>query len=100
MSLLNYLWTDNMLKSAFFLTTLFLFLFLDNLNATNYYVSTTGNNGNAGTFGSPFATIAHAYSLANPGDSVIVMPGTYHEEQVDQVCFEFNRSGTDRKSVV
>ena len=49
MSLLNYLWTNNMLKSAFFLTTLFLFLFLDNLNATNYYLSTASSGGGAGT---------------------------------------------------
>jgi Dockerin type I domain len=49
MSLLNYLWTNNMLKSAFFLTTLFLFLFLDNLNATNYYISTASSGSGAGT---------------------------------------------------
>ena len=90
-----------MLKSVFFITTLFLFLFLDNLFATNYYVSTTGNNGNAGTFGSPFATIAHAYSLANPGDSVIVMPGTYKEmESGTEVCFWFNRNGTAYQPIV
>jgi hypothetical protein len=38
-----------MLKSAFFLTTLFLFLFLNNLNATNYYLSTGSSGGGAGT---------------------------------------------------
>jgi len=49
MSLLNYLWTDNMLKSILFLTTLFLFLFLDNINATNYYLSTASSGSGAGT---------------------------------------------------
>src|ERR1035437_698932 len=32
-----------MLKSVFFITALFLFLFLDNLFATNYYLSTTSS---------------------------------------------------------
>src|ERR1035437_8262013 len=49
MSLLNDLWTDNMFKSVLFLSTLFLFLFLNNLNATNYYLSTGSSGSGAGT---------------------------------------------------
>ena len=42
-----------------------------------YYVSTTGNNNNAGTIGSPFATINKAYSVMNAGDITYVRGGTY-----------------------
>lgn len=44
-----------------------------------YYVSTSGNDTNPGTFDRPFKTIQHAIDLANsPGDLILVMPGEYH----------------------
>jgi len=50
-------------------------------DATQYYVSTAGNDNNPGTFDQPFLTIAKAISLSStvlkPGDSVIVRGGTY-----------------------
>jgi len=48
------------------------------LNATNYYMSPTGNDGAAGTFAAPWATFAQA--VAKPlhaGDTLFVMGGTY-----------------------
>jgi len=53
----------------------------------NYYVSppgapnnSEGNDSNDGlSSDSPFATIAHANSLTNPGDTVFLMDGTYNE---------------------
>jgi hypothetical protein len=58
---------------------LFLLVILGlNLNATNYYVATTGNNNNDGSEGSPFLTISKACSVTNPGDVVIVEDGTYN----------------------
>jgi len=48
------------------------------LNATNYYMSPTGSDGAAGTFGAPWATLQHA--KAKPliaGDTLFVMGGTY-----------------------
>jgi len=43
------------------------------------YVSTTGNDANAGTLSSPLRTISQAARLAIPGTTVIVRGGTYNE---------------------
>jgi hypothetical protein len=48
--------------------------------AGDYYVATNGNDGAAGTMGSPFATLQHAVSAAEAGDTCFVRGGTYHEE--------------------
>lgn len=47
--------------------------------ATTWYVAPppTGDDGNLGTIGSPFATIQHAIDQTNAGDTVWVTPGTY-----------------------
>lgn len=42
-----------------------------------YYVSLTGNNTDDGTCSRPWATIRHADTIARPGDTVIVLDGTY-----------------------
>jgi hypothetical protein len=44
-----------------------------------YYVSTTGNDGNNGSFGSPWRTIQHAANTAVAGDTVYAMGGVYNE---------------------
>ena len=47
---------------------------------TAYFVSTDGNDGADGTEAHPWRTINHAMnSLLEPGDEVIVAPGTYAE---------------------
>jgi len=61
---------------------LILLLFISSLNAfaATYYVATTGSNGNAGTFSSPWATLTYAASTASPvtaGDVVYVAAGSY-----------------------
>ena len=49
-------------------------------DAANYYVSTTGLDSNAGTsLNQPFATIQQAANVAQAGDNVFVMGGTYRE---------------------
>jgi parallel beta-helix repeat protein len=46
----------------------------------NFYVSTTGNDANAGTLASPWRTIQNADSTARqPGDCINVAPGTYND---------------------
>jgi hypothetical protein len=42
-----------------------------------FYVSTSGNNANAGTDASPWRTLQHAASRVAAGDLVIVRPGNY-----------------------
>ena len=55
-------------------------LFTDPAGATDYYVSTTGSNSNAGTsLANPFLTIQQAANVAQAGDTVYVCGGTYRE---------------------
>src|SRR5882672_965294 len=45
---------------------------------TNYYVATTGNDGNNGSIGAPWLTMQHANALTlSPGDCINVAAGTY-----------------------
>jgi parallel beta-helix repeat protein len=50
--------------------------------ATTLWVSVGGSDGNSCTQPAPCRTISHAVSVANPGDTVIVEPGTYTEDVV------------------
>ncbi|MDQ3004751.1 MAG: right-handed parallel beta-helix repeat-containing protein [Chloroflexota bacterium] len=44
-----------------------------------YYVSTTGNDSNAGTSSAPFKTFAKATSMLSAGSTLYIQPGTYNE---------------------
>ncbi len=74
--------------------TIFLLIFLITqsiyLNATNYYVSNSGNNSNNGlTSTTAFKTLQHAVSMITAGDTVFVENGTY-------VGFDLrNKNGTN-----
>ena len=46
---------------------------------TTYYVSPTGNDSAAGTLGQPFATVQHGVDQLNPGDTLYLRAGNYHE---------------------
>jgi parallel beta-helix repeat protein len=46
-------------------------------HAAEYFVSTTGNNGNSGANVSPWRTLQHAANQVQPGDRVTVLPGNY-----------------------
>jgi hypothetical protein len=46
---------------------------------TTLYVTTTGDDGNDGSVGSPWRTIQHAINEAYPGDIIEVATGTYTE---------------------
>ena len=48
-------------------------------SGVTYYVSTTGNDNNAGTQSAPWRTIQHGADTVHPGDTVLVMGGTYNE---------------------
>ncbi len=68
------------LTSSCLLLTL-AFLWSPSLVATEYYVSTQGSDSNSGTAAQPFRTITHAYSLAGPGTTILVLPGVYTDYQ-------------------
>src|SRR5882762_10688246 len=52
-------------------------------SAATYYVATTGSDSNPGTLASPFRHLTKAAATATqPGDTVIVMDGTYDNEGV------------------
>ena len=64
--------------------------------ATDYFVSTSGSDANAGTESQPWRTITHAasaLSLGASGTTVHVAPGTYGE------CVFTNRSGTAERRI-
>jgi len=48
-------------------------------SGSTFFVSTTGNDANAGTSTAPWRTIQHAANSVHPGDTVQVMGGVYNE---------------------
>jgi hypothetical protein len=59
------------------LCLLILTLALVGAQGATLYVSTTGSDSNPGTATQPFRTITYAYSLAGPGTTILVAPGSY-----------------------
>ncbi len=49
------------------------------ISQTNYYVATTGNDANAGTFNAPWRTFEKAANNATPGSTVFFRVGTYEK---------------------
>lgn len=45
-----------------------------------YYVATDGSDANPGTFTQPWRTILKATNSLKPGDTALVLPGTYNEQ--------------------
>jgi len=54
----------------------------DNSQAGDVYTTATGDDSHAGSSSAPFATIAHAVSVAQPGDIIYADAGTYVENVV------------------
>ena len=54
------------------------------VHATGYYVATSGNNANPGSFAQPWRTVQHAANTLLAGDSVIILSGTYVEKVAPQ----------------
>lgn len=62
-----------------FMAALCLFCSALHLNAANYYVSTSGSDGNSGTStGSAFATLTKAIDVVSAGDYIYILGGTYN----------------------
>ena len=59
---------------------LFLFLgILPILHARTFYISPTGNDANRGSLEKPLRTISSGARRAKPGDTILVLEGTYRE---------------------
>ena len=61
-----------------YIVSILLFVALQ-VQASTYYVSTKGNDGNPGTFKKPFKTILKASKKMKAGDICYVRAGNYHE---------------------
>jgi hypothetical protein len=48
-------------------------------SGAQYYVATNGSDSNPGTLAAPFATLQHAASVTQPGDTVFVRQGIYNQ---------------------
>lgn len=70
------------MKHTFFI----LFLLIGNISmsARTYFVAVNGNDLNSGTIESPFATLSHAQTLVEAGDTVYIRGGVYKitEDQI------------------
>ena len=63
------------------------------------YVSTSGSDSNPGTSSQPLRTITYAYSLAGPGTTILVAPGTY-TDYTSGWGLHFSQSGTASSPIV
>lgn len=89
----------NIVKKSFGVASSVLLLALTQTRAATYYVSTSGDDANSGASSAPFRTITHAYSLASPGTTIIVEPGTYTDYQSGW-GLHLSKSGTASSPIV
>src|SRR6266511_5100456 len=63
---------------------------------STYYVAPTGSDSAAGTQAAPWASIAHAQAVVQPGDAVYLRGGTYAYTHANRSC----ASQTDRVDAI
>ncbi|UEG49392.1 DUF1565 domain-containing protein [Ferruginibacter lapsinanis] len=84
-------------KIYLLLLALIQFALCKNAYSTTYYVSTTGNDANAGTLAAPYLTLAKAISKAIvAGDTIFVRSGTYPTSATVSIT----KTGTAAKHIV
>ena len=66
----------------------------DDTASTEYYVSPDGNDSNNGSKNSPWRTIQHGLDDLNPGDTLNITAGTYHE------TLYLNRAGSEGQKIL
>jgi len=59
-----------------------LLLLAAQIQATTWYVATTGNDNNPGTLAAPFLTLPAAIEAANPGDEILLRGGNYTSQEI------------------
>lgn len=91
----------NPLRSRFGLVLAGLVGLVTTVEARTWHVSPAGNDDNAGTLASPFATLQKAHGLTNPGDTVLVRGGVYQTTRpaVDLGGIAISRSGSPGKPI-
>lgn len=64
--------------------------------ATTFYVSNSGSDGNTGTTPSTaFATISHAHDAMQPGDKIDLLTGVYEQPAGSQYVATFTKGGSE-----
>lgn len=81
-----------MKKPLILIITLIFFL---KLNATNYYVSPSGNDTNAGTLESPKYSISTLVNSVSAGDTIFVLPGVYNYNSI----IRLSKTGSAEKRI-
>lgn len=84
------------------LLIIFAFLSLTANSQSRYYMATTGNDTNPGTFESPRKTIESAITLLSAGDTLSIRGGTYRSEKLTSVVNRFeinNKNGSVGDSI-
>ncbi len=72
-----------------------------NYHWANYYVSTTGNDSNPGTIGSPFLTIYHATQVVtSAGNTINIAAGTYSETSAITLAAGVSLLGADSATTI
>ena len=83
-----------------FIITVIILLAFAPATAKRYYVSPNGNNANSGqTSKKAFATLSAAQALVEAGDTVIIMPGTFHVSE-EECMGEENPGATGQYKII
>ena len=73
---------NSIINKLFFIVCIQGLLGIQQVYATNYYVSTSGSDTNTGTLSTPWKTITKAADKLVAGDTVYIRAGTYKEQVV------------------
>jgi len=84
------------MKALKFIILVYLVFLFSATRATEYFVSTTGSDGNNGTKNFPFGSIDKASEAAIPGDTITILGGEYELQNQ----FRPVRSGTTDKWIL
>lgn len=69
-------------KSLLILLLSILLVFTNPVSATNYFVSTYGNDNSTGTLESPWKSVSYATTRAVAGDTIYLQDGIWHENNI------------------
>jgi parallel beta-helix repeat protein len=72
---------------------------LSSVGGHTYYVSPDGSDSNSGSEDAPFQTLQQAANGVEPGDTVLVMDGTYGPSEPDGDGLAIGRSGTAERPI-